>query len=45
MVKLPLPFILLASMKRISPPAGVQASPTATPGRFTRSAISVSTRT
>src|SRR5271166_1698368 len=34
MVKPPLPFILLASMNRMSPPAGVQASPTATPGRF-----------
>ncbi len=32
-------------MKRMSPPAGVQARPTATPGRFTRSATSVSTRT
>ena len=29
----------------MSPPAGVHARPTATPGRFTRSAISVSTRT
>ena len=45
MVKPPLPFILLASMKRMSPPAGVQARPTATPGRLTRSATSVSTRT
>ena len=32
-------------MNRMSPPAGVQARPTATPGRFTRSATSVSTRT
>src|ERR1039458_5637050 len=45
MAKLPLPFILLASMKRMSPPAAVQARPTATPGRLTRSATSVSTRT
>ena len=45
MVKPPLPFILLASMKSTSPPAGVQARPTATPARLVRSAISVSTRT
>ena len=40
MVKPPLPFILLASMNSTSPPAGVQARPTATPGRLVRSAIS-----
>ena len=44
MVKPPLPFILLASMKRMSPPVGVQASPTATPVRLVRSAISPSVR-
>ena len=30
----------VASMKRMSPPFGVQASPTATPGSSVRSAIS-----
>ena len=36
----PLPFIRVASMKRMSPPAGVQASPTATPGTRVRSSNS-----
>jgi len=46
LVKPPLPFILLASIKSTSPPAGVQARPTATSRTLgSRSAISVSTRT
>src|ERR1019366_3398169 len=45
MVNPPLPFIAVASTNRMSPPAGVHASPTTTPARLVRSAISVSTRT
>src|SRR5439155_86969 len=44
MVKPPLPFMLLASTNRMSPPDGVQASPTTTPARLVRSAISPSLR-
>ena len=36
----PLPFILVASMNRMSPPTGVQARPVATPGSAVRSATS-----
>ena len=41
-ISLPLPGVRLASIKRMSPPTGVQASPVATPGRLGRSAISLS---
>src|SRR5439155_362650 len=44
MVNPPLPFMLLASTNRMSPPDGVQASPTTTPARLVRSAISPSLR-
>ena len=37
----PLPVILVASMKRMSPPAAVQARPVATPGISVRSAVSL----
>jgi len=37
----PLPAILVASMKRMSPPAAVQASPVATPAISVRSAVSL----
>ena len=36
----PLPGMRVASMKRMSPPTGVQASPVATPGSAVRSATS-----
>jgi hypothetical protein len=36
----PLPFILVASMNRISPPVAVHARPVATPGTAVRSATS-----
>src|SRR5882672_9842286 len=36
------PRIRVASMKMMSPPTGVQTSPTATPGRLTRSSTSFS---
>ena len=39
-VRAPLPGMPVASMKRISPPVGVQASPVATPGVPVRSATS-----
>ena len=35
-MSLPLPLIRLDSMNRMSPPAGVQASPVATPGTLVR---------
>src|SRR6266478_5737793 len=38
------PRIRVASMKMMSPPTGVQTSPTATPGRLTRSSTSFSVR-
>src|SRR5271155_2861435 len=38
------PRILLASMKTMSPPTGVQTSPTETPGFCTRSSTSFSRR-
>src|SRR5207245_348954 len=38
------PRILVASMKMMSPPTGVQTSPTATPGLLTRSSTSFSVR-
>ena len=37
----PLPCIFVASMKRRSPPAAVQARPVATPGVSVRSAVSI----
>ncbi len=40
-VSLPLPGMRVASMKRMSPPTGVQASPVATPGSLVRSATSL----
>ena len=43
-MKPPLPFMLLASTNRMSPPEGVQAKPTTTPARLVRSAISPSLR-
>ena len=43
-MSLPLPGMRAASMKRMSPPNGVQARPVATPGDGARSAISASKR-
>ena len=40
-LSLPVPCIRVASMKRISPPTGVQARPVATPGSSVRSATSL----
>ena len=39
-----MPGVRVASMKRMSPPTGVQASPVATPGTLVRIAISFSKR-
>ena len=39
-IRLPLPVIADASMNRMSPPVGIQASPVATPGISVRSAAS-----
>ncbi len=41
-IRLPLPGALAASMNRMSPPTGVQASPVATPGTLVRMAASFS---
>ena len=41
-MSLPLPETRVASMKRMSPPTGVQASPVATPGTLVRIATSFS---
>ena len=43
-ISLPLPRTRLDSTNRMSPPAGVQASPVATPGTLVRSATSLSKR-
>ena len=43
-MSLPLPRTRLDSMNRMSPPAGVQARPVATPGTLVRSATSFSKR-
>ncbi len=42
MISLPDPGTLEASMKRMSPPTGVQARPVATPGTEVRCAVSFS---
>ena len=39
-IRVPLPGIAEASMKRMSPPVGIQARPVATPGISVRSAAS-----
>ena len=41
-ISLPLPGMRVASMNRMSPPTGVQASPVATPGTLVRIATSFS---
>ena len=41
---MPWPWVLAASMNRMSPPTGVQARPVATPGTAVRMATSLSNR-